>query len=145
MGTSLSFEGDNLSCWLEQCLLICQNLVRTSPHALICSVGPAWIRPVCPWPLQRQHTGGIAARNGQPPRLVILAVANEPMHNEALSRRAEKASMDQMNVLWLAQCYCPTIITGLGWWGQAEAGWGWLASLRLPRQCSSLECAKNGP
>ena len=32
-------------------------------------------------------------------RLVILAVANEPMHNEALSRRAEKASMDQMNVL----------------------------------------------
>ena len=40
-----------------------------------------------------------AARDGQPPRLVILAVANEPMHNEALSRRAEKASMDQMNVL----------------------------------------------
>ena len=39
------------------------------------------------------------ARDVQPPRLVILAVANEPMHNEALSRRAEKASMDQMNVL----------------------------------------------
>ena len=102
VGTSLPFEWDNLSPLVR---IEFTNLPKFGedqssrpasyvPSALpelglsalgLCSAVAAYRRP--------------AARDGQPPRLVILAVANEPMHNEALSRRAEKASMDQMNVL----------------------------------------------